>query len=385
MKSEKFEWIADQASFERYCEKWVTNDWLAIDTEFIREKTFYPVPALLQVCDGVETCLIDVQALLNWDSFSDLMNSEIIWVMHSCSEDIELLHFLLGTTPSNLFDTQVAANFLGMGQSLSYQNLVHLLMEKQLDKSATRTNWLQRPLDAEQLSYAANDVIYLAKFWEILNEMLIKKNLKSYFEQDMKTSSDFKDSDPELMYQKVKGANALPEEDLFTLKALSSWREKTARRRNKPRKFIIRDDRLILLSSSRPQSISELQALEIITPKQLQMYGKEILEQLMKSYVPHFETTLPLKMRFAIQSRTVIKKWKKIASDIALENNISVSALISNRLLNGVFRWMTETDYQKPQLWNQWRQQLLQSVFVDLVNDEIPELDITCKDLLSVG
>ena len=153
--------IEAQQEFEELCSKWRSEKFLAIDTEFIRTNTFYPKLGLLQIADTNNCYLIDPLCISEWSPFAQLLNLDIEFCIHSCSEDLNLLHTSISMMPREIFDSQLAAAFLGLGYSLSYQGLVKLLLGEEIPKDETRADWLKRPLTDTQLQYAANDVSYL--------------------------------------------------------------------------------------------------------------------------------------------------------------------------------------------------------------------------------
>jgi ribonuclease D len=157
-----FKYIDSVDELEKCCLILQQSSLLAVDTEFVRERTFYPQPGLIQVSNGSDISLIDPIACKSLQAFFNLLESpEITIIMHSCSEDIELFYSMGCGTIENLFDTQIAASWLGLGQSLSLQKLVEHHENITLEKQLTRTNWLKRPLSEAQLEYAAMDVLYL--------------------------------------------------------------------------------------------------------------------------------------------------------------------------------------------------------------------------------
>ena len=146
---------------------------IAVDTEFHRERSYFPQIALLQISDGERTCCIDPLAIADLSPIGDILTShEVIKVIHSASQDLEVFANTLKLMPVSLFDTQIGAAFLGLGEQVSYAALVKHYCNTDLDKAHTRSNWLQRPLSVEQLDYAADDVLYLAKIYPLMLEEL---------------------------------------------------------------------------------------------------------------------------------------------------------------------------------------------------------------------
>jgi ribonuclease D len=233
-------------------------DAIALDTEFIRTDTFYPRLALVQFCDGVTTWLIDPLAFTDneLEPLVGLLSDEgVIKVIHSCSEDLEVLQYALGVLPRPLFDTQVAAAFVGLGFSLGYQSLVKEITDVELSKHETRSDWLQRPLSESQLRYAAEDVHYLGAIYEKLNEKLTASGRLDWLQEDMRAllAGAELEAPVEQYYSRVKGAWKLDRQSLGILKSLCTWREVEARELDRPRGRIVADKDLLQIALSKPR------------------------------------------------------------------------------------------------------------------------------------
>lgn len=227
------------------CKHWSGAPALAIDTEFIRTDTFYPIPALIQVYDGQDCYLLDPTRLQDRSAFGEiLINPAITKILHSCSEDLEVFERLYGVLPFPLFDTQVAAALLGYGFSAGYSKLVKSMLGHELPKDESRSNWLQRPLRPEQIDYAARDVIYLYELYTRLNRELQQNDKQTWFDacsQEILEQYRFNQK-PEHYFQRIKNSWRLDEQQQALLFQACYWREAEARRRNKPRGRIIKDD-----------------------------------------------------------------------------------------------------------------------------------------------
>ena len=234
---------------------------LALDTEFVRERTYYPRPALIQVSDGLDIWLLDLVALEDLSPLRDvLFSEEACPILHAAAGDLEVLYHLFGSLPRSLFDTQVAAVFAGVGRSLSYQALVRELLGIEVEKNQTRTDWVARPLTPEQLAYAAEDVAHLLSLEQMLRDRLQNLGRWEWCQEDCRsllTMSRF-ELDPGDAWEKIKGSGRLAQRQLAALRSLAAWREETARLRDLPRGFVIRDAALLDLARHRPTSPSEL-------------------------------------------------------------------------------------------------------------------------------
>ena len=245
------ELVTDNQELCSVCRQLAQTTAIGLDTEFERTRTFFPRPALIQVCAHENIWLIDPLSIDDFQPFAEVLaNPGITKIVHSASEDVELLTQLTGALPKRLFDTQIAAGLLGYGFSLGYRKLVALFENVELDKQETRSNWLKRPLRAAQLRYAALDVYYLPGIHRRLAQELDDSGRHHWLDEECQTLVDKQigDDDFELAYQRVGQAWKLDPRQLGVLRALAAWREHTARRRNRPRAHVIKDDELMALS-----------------------------------------------------------------------------------------------------------------------------------------
>jgi ribonuclease D len=366
-----FIWIENDLEFSQLCEKFSNKKWLTLDTEFIRETTYYAIPGLLQFSDGKNNWLVDPLGINNWVHFSELLESDIIWVMHACSEDIEVLHQLTATTPKNLFDTQVAAHFVGLGQSLGYQKLINELCDILLEKGESRTNWLTRPLTEKQLNYATDDVHYLAIGWKILQQQLIDKNLYEYFQQDMNKLTDWQPVDAKNVYKKVKLCWTLSEQsEVNRLQAISEWREKTAQLKNRPKRRILSDETLIEIAKNGPQTVQEFTSMNILNPRQIAAIGSAVLEVIATTEEQNQDYPAVRRSLEVAGSKNLIKQWKSCASEIAEINRLPATILFNNGLLETIFKYYLQLSKDQPKMWSGWREKLLSTPLLEILKQQ---------------
>ena len=214
--------------------------------------------------------------------FELLYQPLIIKVWHSARQDLEIFFNIKGVIPTPMFDTQIAAPILGYAKGIGYGNLIKEVMDIELDKGHARTNWKQRPLSDEQLRYAANDVIYLAKVYEIFLNKL--KNINSSNSLDEQHAVLEKPEtylpDPNKMWKKIFAARKMKGKQLSDLKKLAAWRELTARERNRPRKWILPDHALVNIAVQAPNSKSDLLKIDKVSEKTVSRHGDNLLELL---------------------------------------------------------------------------------------------------------
>lgn len=337
------ELVTDQARLAELAEQWAQCDCIALDTEFVRTRTFYAIPGLVQIHDGENGYLIDPLAIPDFSDLVDLFeNPSVVKILHASSEDLELFDQLLGMAPTPLFDTQVAAAFLGKGYSLGYRGLIEDMFGVAIPKEETRSNWVQRPLTEAQLNYAALDVVYLPEVYQRFSKALKDQGKSEWFEQEMQRITQSRNwiPDPENAYLKIKTAWKLDQKGLELLQQLAKWREKKAMREDKPRSFILKDGQLMAIAKMQPRCLEELSTIEDIHPGALNRYADDILKMaqtaLENTTGPALKTPLaPLKGQPAVCYKELTKMVKDIAKRIDVASELlatrkDLELLISN-------------------------------------------------------
>jgi ribonuclease D len=265
------------------CGNWRKAPWLALDTEFLREDTYYPKLCLIQIGDGIDNICVDAVALPG-EALRPLLDmlhqSDATKVFHAASQDLEIFAQLEGRTPQPLFDTQIAAALLGYGDQLGYAALVEKLLGVKLDKSLTRTDWSRRPLNAAELAYAADDVRYLGEIYPRLRQELESRGRLPWLEEDCLRLGDparYRNP-PEQAWRRLKGLARLPAPAQRVAAALAAWRERVAQERNRPRKWILEDDAVYRLAERRPGDRAQLEELRLLPPKTLDRHAEALLQ-----------------------------------------------------------------------------------------------------------
>lgn len=265
----KPELIDSSSQLDKLLEQLDHESIIAVDTEFQRETTYYPHLALVQIAtDTIVACIdplaFDAKPVLQ----KILLSTNTTKIFHSCSQDLEVLFYYLGETPENIYDTQIANALLTDHHQIGYASLVENELGVQLDKSQTRTNWLQRPLTAKQIQYAGDDVLYLYQLQAILDERLQQLDRKAWFEEDSSKLVDKKNNyqvATDKLWRRVKGASRLNRNKLMLVQSAAVWREGLAQQKDKTRRKILSDEILINLATDPPENY---QALErIIGPR----------------------------------------------------------------------------------------------------------------------
>jgi ribonuclease D len=256
--------VDDPNQLQNLCEELSTETVFALDTEFLREKTYYAQLCLIQIATPNVIACIDPIQLKDISPFLEtLYDPQKLKVMHSARQDLEIFHDMTQKVPAPLFDTQIAATLLGYGDQLGYANLIEKMLGVKLAKIHTRADWSRRPLGKGQIEYAMDDVRYLLPAYQMQTEALDELGRSDWLQKDFAALTD-----PQLyqlasqdLWQKVRGANTLKGVQLPVLQQLAQWREQQAVEKNRPRRWIVRDDVLLEISRQLPQSEAALMQL----------------------------------------------------------------------------------------------------------------------------
>ncbi|NOT86417.1 MAG: ribonuclease D [Methylococcaceae bacterium] len=275
------QYIDTPEKLEALCQLIKSASWVALDTEFLREKTYYPKFCLLQIATPDWVACVDPIALPDLNKLFDVLYLPTITkIFHSCRQDLEIFFQLRGGIPQPIFDTQLAAPLLGFQDNTGYAMLVSSFLNVNLSKAYTRTDWSVRPLSPEQLDYAADDVIYLCKIYQIMCKQLSDLGRLNWLNDDFEQLNDpeLYQLSPENAWFKIKGKNKLTGKQLSIIQTLSAWREQIAQHENRPRNWLIRDELLIELAKLQPESLEALVGVREIQEKTVNRYGKVLCQ-----------------------------------------------------------------------------------------------------------
>jgi ribonuclease D len=369
-----YNYIDSQNALNECCLKLKTSTLLAVDTEFVRETTFFPQPGLLQVSDGLEISLIDPNANLDLQIFFDLLESpDIRIIMHSSSEDIELFYHMGCGLIQNLFDTQVAASWLGDGLSLSLQKLIENFENISIEKQHSRTNWLKRPLSKAQLDYAAIDVLYLNSIC-LIQEQLLKDNnfLDNMIEDcDLRCERKSVANIDKTAYLRVKKAITASGSALGRLKYLASWRELRARKDDKPRQHVIKDLELLSLAIQNPLTVEQLSTQCAMPSYAVRRYGEKLLKVVKESNrelePSHQEQNPVLNLRALQSGGNTLNDFRELMKSIHKKHKIPLEVLPSKRWLEQFLLHQAASWYLEPDGWNGWRKSLLEEPLLQII------------------
>lgn len=330
------QYINTSEQLAKLCDQIKKESWLALDTEFLREKTYYPKFCLLQIATSEWVACIDPIAIPKLDELFEVIYSPgIVKVFHSCRQDLEIFYQLTGKLPTPIFDTQIAAPLLGFQDNPGYAMLVSSLLSVNLNKAHTRTDWSKRPLTDAQIEYAADDVIYLCQIYQIMVQKLTELGRIDWLEDDLEELENpaHYEVTPEKAWLKIKGKNKLTGRQLSIIQCLAQWREKTAQAEDRPKSWLLRDELLFDLAKLQPETVEELASVRGINERAVNRYGKELahLISTAKNRAP-----LPLNEKHRLPKKTqqqeaILDILTALVRIRAEENSLNPSILASRK------------------------------------------------------
>lgn len=255
---------------------------IAVDTEFVWERTYYPKLGLIQLGLPKGECyLLDVPALGDLQALGRVLeNPDLQMVLHDASQDLSILRRVTGTYPRYVFDTRCAAGFAGLSSTLSLSDLLEELLNINLSKTASRTDWLQRPLTDEQLEYAAGDVLYLLEANDKLRQRARERGLEGWLLEEMRAYDEcsiYAERNGREQFLRIKGIQRCRPRELAVLRELADWREREARRADRPRSHIVGDRMLVHLARLKPKSLESLSDFHGLSEWKIRKYGMELV------------------------------------------------------------------------------------------------------------
>ena len=281
MSKKKILFIDTPDALKKFASEISNQPWLALDTEFLRERTYRPELCLLQIAAGNRVACIDPLKLDSIDPILDVLyRPDIIKVLHAASQDLEIFYWLRNEVPVNLFDTQIAAPLLGYQEQIGYANLVGEVLGVSLSKSHSRADWTRRPLPQEQIDYAADDVIYLARMYPLMRDKLTELARLQWLDSEWQglTRAELYEKPADDVWKKLRGIDKLKGPRLAVAQQLAKWRELTARERNLPRSWLVKDDVLLDLAKQMPVNTAELKHIRGLSEGSIRNYGKSLVQ-----------------------------------------------------------------------------------------------------------
>lgn len=354
-----YKWVETNEQLAAVCEEAKKANAVALDTEFIRTRTYYPRLGLIQLYDGKQVSLIDPTTISDFSPFVSLLaDKSTIKVLHACSEDLEVFEHQFKQLPEPMLDTQIMAGFVGIGISMGFAKLVSHYLEVELDKGASRTDWLARPLTAQQLQYAAADVWYLLPIYEKLAEVLAQSNWQNAVKEECEAISAkiTQIEDKTKAYKNIANAWRLNRQELAILQVLAKWRIEEAEKRDLALNFVVKEAHLVEIAKTQPKHTSQL--LEFMHPNEVRIHGKKLLwlveqgKAVEPDNYPKLIERLADKKGYKYNLQAMLQKLAEIRPlDLAPE------LVASKRQLNQLFKWFIDGKPQEkmPELLIGWR------------------------------
>lgn len=279
-------YITTEKDLVKLADNLKTCDTLWIDTEFVRERTYFHRLGLIQVAGKGICAAVDPIAIKNIDPLLEIIaNQETLKVFHAGKQDLEILFRLCGGVIRPVFDTQVAASMVGWGAQISFAKLVRKVTGKTISKAETYSDWCRRPISQSQIEYALNDVRYLVPVYEKLVKTLKKANRMDWLKEELEKLTDIKDyelPDPRMQFLKVKNARTLKAKNLGVLLELAAWREIEGIKRDSLPRFIIRDETLLALAQNVPKNLEDLVGIRGLHNRERASSGPSLLKAVEK-------------------------------------------------------------------------------------------------------
>jgi ribonuclease D len=338
------------------------HDFVGVDTEFMREKTFFAELCLVQIATGEQIYCVDPLNGHDMSVFWDALMRDT-WVVHSGRQDIEVIYQTAERMPGRLFDTQIAAGLLGFAPQMGYATLVKELFDVEIDKSHTRANWTRRPLPDAYLHYAAEDVEYLLPALNMLTEMLEQKGRLGWAEEDSAQLLDpvLYDIDPTLAIDRMKGARKLRGRRRAAAARLAAWRESEALRSNRPRQWIAKDNALLEVATRLPDNVDALAKIDGLPAGLVRRSGKAILAAVSAS--ADDDTNYRPPSSPSEGQKALLNSIQKHVAECAADLGLAAETVASKRDLTAV---IMGGDRQSKVL-NGWRRELVGENLLELM------------------
>lgn len=369
-----FQLIQDNQTLANVCQKAQQKTTVALDTEFVRIRSYYPKLGLIQLYDGEQVSLIDPNEINDFTPFVTLLaDKNVEKVLHACYEDLEVFQHYFNQLPTPMVDTQIMAHFLAFPNSTGLATLIQNYFGLEMDKGASRTDWLARPLSEKQLHYAAADVWYLLPLYKKMQEELTKRPWQEQgnalsavqFDCELLLEKQAQGKTADKAYLSIPNAKRLSSEALMRLKLLAKWRLEEAIKRDLALNFVVRAESLWLIAKNNPKHTSELLELGI-SAQEVRIHGKKMLQiidkikRINESEYPTEIVTLSEDPRYKKAIKALQQRLKEITPTYLTPETIA-----TKRNLEGLLKWtwFKEKDQSKlPELMRGWREKFGESL-----------------------
>ena len=338
--------LSDSDSLAALAARLATAPYVALDTEFLRERTYRPQLCLLQLASPGEACCVDPLASVSLETLAPVLAaSSAPKILHAARQDLEVLWPLFGAV-APVFDTQVAAALCGMPAQIGYSELVRRVLGVELNKAETRTDWSKRPLSDAQLRYAIDDVIHLGALRDALSEELDKLGRMAWLDEELHdlAREDRLFVDPEKAVERLRWSAELDPDRARLAQRLAAWRERRAADKDRPRSWILDDAGLRALVLRAPRSVSDLAGLEELTPGFREHSGSTILELIAAADLPAQLPPLAQRPRPDAEAQAHLKHLAGIVQKKATELGLAAELLATRRELESIARGETTAE-----------------------------------------
>jgi len=366
-------YVDGSAGLAEVCQHLAGVDRFGLDTEFLGERSYVPQLELIQVATAHRLAVLDCRALPDLDPFfAVLTNPDIEKVLHSGQQDIELFHRLCGNVPRPIFDTQVAAAMAGYGAQPGYANLVERLLDVSLEKTERLTDWSRRPLTRAQLAYAVDDVRYLLPLYARLRKRLNELNRWEWLREELREMEDSVRSEavePATAYLRVRGRGSLRARGLAVLRELAAWREELARKQNKPRGGIVRDEALVEIARKAPTTVSALRGLRAIHSRELDRHAEDVVKRICGGLeMPREQWPQPAVGRGKAPPAGVVELLQGVVRARAEEAHVAPALLATSAELQQLVQQHARGDAASLPISQGWRREIVGADLLSLLD-----------------
>jgi len=350
-----YQYLESNDQLAAFCDKIKNAGYCVIDTEFVREKTYYAILALIQIATEKHMACVDPLTIDNFEPLVALLqNQDLIKVFHSPSQDLEILFQRFSCMPQPVFDTQLAAAVLGYDHQVGYADLVNRITGVKLDKKHTRANWSRRPLSQDEINYAMDDVRYLIPVYKTLTTELAAKNRYPWIEDDLLAMTSISNYQLETadLWRRLKGVQKLKGVELQIARHLCQWREQIAQQKNLPRRWVVKDDLIIEIARLKPAKITDLDSIRDINERFIDKHGNRLLE-IVATAQNSSQSDWPqhdVKQSLSTPQQALGDCLMALCRIIAEENQIAVAALTTRKDIDNLI-----TDRKNSRLSQGWR------------------------------
>jgi ribonuclease D len=372
-----YQYINSDQALAEFCSSIQDCRYCALDTEFIREKTYYPLLALIQLATENAQACIDPLKIKDFSPLLALFNKpSMLKILHSPSQDLELFHYNFNALPGPIFDTQIAAAVLGFANQIGYADLVQRVCGVQLEKKYTRADWSRRPLSEGELDYAMDDVRYLIEIYQKLTDQLKEKDRLSWVEADFARMTDAQNYQVDMtsLWKRLKGVQKLKGIALNHADQLCRWREKRAMEKDRPRRWIMKDEDIVDIARFKPKTEKDLNQIGSLSADYIKKIGAEILqvlaesEQMDSSAYPRHSDYIRLTNEQQAKADCLMAMCRLLTE----ENEIAISSVVSKKDIDGLV-----AGERDGKILQGWRNQMLGQHLLRFLDGE---LSLKCED-----